>query len=181
MTKKEARKYYRKLREQLSDEQYRNFNQRILKTFSSFDFNKVGVLHCYISMKEKREPDTENIIRWLRGHHPNITTCIPRSAAGGGQMDNVIYDDRTILEENEFGIPEPVDGEHLDAREIDMAVIPMLGFDSQGNRVGYGKGCRPETLKVGLCFFDPVLLIEDTHQFDVPLNRCITPFNLYVF
>lgn len=189
MTKKEARKYYRKKREELTEEQYGQFNHRILKTFSGFDFSRIAVVHTYLTIKEKKEPVTEPIIDWLRINYPRITICVPKTDMEGGHMDNVIYDTTVRFEISEFGIPEPVDGEHLDAGQIDLAIIPMLGFDQEGNRVGYGKGfydrflkyCRQDIIKTGLCFFEPIGFIEDTTQFDVPLSRCITPFNLYVF
>jgi 5-formyltetrahydrofolate cyclo-ligase len=189
MTKKEARKYYRRLREELTDEQYESYNQRIVEAFSAIDLSRVFVIHVFLSIKSIREPDTSRIIAWLRANHPDIMICVPRADMDGGHMDNVIYDEDTILEPNELGIPEPVNGQHLDAKLIDLAIIPTLGFDVRGNRVGYGKGfydrflkyCRPDVKKLGLCFFDPIISIDDTTQFDVPLNSCITAFHTYVF
>jgi 5-formyltetrahydrofolate cyclo-ligase len=70
-----------------------------------------------------------------------------------------------------------------------MVIVPMLAFDRQGNRVGYGKGyydsflkqCRPDCIKVGVCYFEPIAQIDDAGDFDVPLNFCITPQQVYVF
>jgi 5-formyltetrahydrofolate cyclo-ligase len=82
-----------------------------------------------------------------------------------------------------------LDGTITDAIVIDMVFVPLLIFDKQGCRVGYGRGfydkylqqCRPECLKVGFCYFEPIDVIEGTREFDVPLNLCITPNNAYVF
>ena len=71
---------------------------------------------------------------------------------------------------------------------IDMVFVPLLIFDKQGYRVGYGKGfydkylaqCRVDCLKVGFSYFEPIE-IEGTREFDVPLNLCITPNSIYVF
>ena len=65
----------------------------------------------------------------------------------------------------------------------------MLAFDTRGNRVGYGKGfydrylpaCRPDCIKLGFSYFDPVDSVDDAHEFDVPLDLCITPNRTYVF
>ena len=73
--------------------------------------------------------------------------------------------------------------------EIDLVFVPLLAFDKKGFRVGYGKGfydkwlagCRPDCIKVGFSYFEPVESIDDRHEFDVPLNLCITPHNVYVF
>ena len=70
-----------------------------------------------------------------------------------------------------------------------MVILPLLAFDQQGYRVGYGKGfydkflsgCREDCLKVGFSYFEPIETIDDCNEFDVPLDLCITPQNVYVF
>ncbi len=46
------------------------------------------------------------------------------------------------LESNRYGIPEPVCTKQdlLAAQEIDIVLMPLLGFDRQGHRMGYGGG-----------------------------------------
>ena len=40
-----------------------------------------------------------------------------------------------------FHVPEPVGNEiPADPEKIDVALIPLLGFDNVGNRIGYGAG-----------------------------------------
>ena len=36
-------------------------------------------------------------------------------------------------------------------------------------------------LKSGFSYFEPIDSIDDRHEFDVPLDLCITPQNVYVF
>jgi 5-formyltetrahydrofolate cyclo-ligase len=70
-----------------------------------------------------------------------------------------------------------------------LVIIPLLAYDYSGNRVGYGKGyydrflaqCSPNTIKVGLSFFEPVQLVEDVNQHDVRLDYCVTPTKVWVF
>jgi 5-formyltetrahydrofolate cyclo-ligase len=67
--------------------------------------------------------------------------------------------------------------------------MPLLIFDKQGNRVGYGKGfydrflqkCSPNALKVGICLEKPIEQIEDLNEFDVKMDVCITPFGVWRF
>ena len=81
-----------------------------------------------------------------------------------------------------------MDGIEITPEKLDVIFIPLLGFDKQGNRVGYGKGyydrflhqCKPEALKIGLSFFEAeTTLIQDTTEHDVPLDVCVTPTQVY--
>ena len=70
-----------------------------------------------------------------------------------------------------------------------MVLVPLLGFDERGHRVGYGKGfydrflaeCNPKIQKIGLSLFEPVAQIDDTSDFDIPLDACITPNRIWYF
>lgn len=46
------------------------------------------------------------------------------------------------LQENRFGIPEPVSepAQLLAPEALDLVLVPLLGFDSRGNRLGFGAG-----------------------------------------
>ena len=67
--------------------------------------------------------------------------------------------------------------------------MPLLAFDKQGHRVGYGKGfydvflnkCKPETIKIGLSFYEAEDAIDDVFENDVKLDYCITPKTIYTF
>jgi len=71
-----------------------------------------------------------------------------------------------------------------------VVFIPLLAFDTKGNRVGYGAGfydnmlakCKPNCIKVGLSFFDTEKnLIEGVFEGDIPLDYCVTPTQIYTF
>jgi len=70
----------------------------------------------------------------------------------------------------------------------DLVILPLLAYDYQGNRVGYGKGYYdrflaqiPNIPKIGLSFFKPVEQISDIQIWDVTLDYCITPETIYSF
>ena len=44
------------------------------------------------------------------------------------------------LAENSLGIREPVSGVPIPTSMIDLVIVPGLGFDEKGNRLGRGRG-----------------------------------------
>jgi len=46
----------------------------------------------------------------------------------------------TGVEEGYMGIREPVEGMPVPVSDIDLVIVPGLGFDEQGNRLGRGRG-----------------------------------------
>lgn len=85
--------------------------------------------------------------------------------------------------------PNPQTCQKVNVADIDLVIIPLLAFDSHGNRVGYGKGfydrflqdCRPDTLKIGVCLDEAVLRIDDVEAHDIPLDLCISPIGIHLF
>ncbi len=50
-------------------------------------------------------------------------------------------EDREVLHPSTFNVPEPIGHEiPADAEDICAAVIPLIGFDACGHRIGYGAG-----------------------------------------
>lgn len=46
----------------------------------------------------------------------------------------------SLLRRNNFGIWEPVDGETIDASDLDIVITPLAAFDAEHNRIGMGGG-----------------------------------------
>jgi 5-formyltetrahydrofolate cyclo-ligase len=99
------------------------------------------------------------------------------------QMDSYYFEGLHQLEKNTWGIPEPKQGIPTPIEKIDAVIVPLLGFDKKGNRVGYGRGfydkflkmLNPDCLKIGLSFFPPVEKINDVQPYDIPINTIVTP------
>ncbi len=85
------------------------------------------------------------------------------------------------LQPGTFGILEPCDVlETAHPEHMDLIVVPGLGFDSRGHRIGYGKGHYDKLLKltrgykVGLAFHEQLIEEVPNEEHDVPLNLIIT-------
>lgn len=79
-----------------------------------------------------------------------------------------------------YGIMEPTGNTFTNLETIDVAVIPGMSFDSNGNRLGRGKGYYdrflkkiPDVYKIGICFdFQKVDNIP-TGLYDVKMDEII--------
>lgn len=189
MNKTELRKIALKKREQLGEKQGVEMLSKVLEHFSEFDFSNIKIVHVYLPIKRKHEMDTFKVIDFLRAHKPSLLIVVPRSNFKSLEMENVVYDEHTILEENEYGILEPMNGEVIDDNKIDLVICPLLTFDKRGYRVGYGKGfydrflekCRGDVVKIGLSYFEPEEKIEDINDTDVSLDYVISSSRLWKF
>lgn len=189
MTKQQIRNHYLKLRQSLNDSEFNRLNQDLSNTFfSTIDLSTVKTLHLFLPIISKKEPNTWIIIDRLKTDFPSIRISVPKMK-GGNTLINFYFEGRDQIKSNKWDIPEPQSGEVTPTEKIDLVIVPLLAFDLQGNRVGYGKGfydrflkeCRTDCKKVGLSLFDPIEKISDINANDVTLTHCITPKKNYTF
>jgi 5-formyltetrahydrofolate cyclo-ligase len=188
-TKQEFRKLYLQKRMDLSPDAYALSNNDLLIQFQQINFDHIKCISLFLPMLERREPDTFLMIDWLKQNHPSIKLAFPKANFATSSMQHFLDDAALEIDSNDFGVPEPIAGNVIDVKEIDMVIVPLLAFDEQGYRVGYGKGfydrfmaeCKVGALFTGLSFFGPVDAIDDVNEYDMPLHQCITPEKLWVF
>ena len=190
MTKSELRKIYLAKRHALSAEELATNSRQIAdRFFGNIDLTAVKTVHTFIAIEKFNEVGTALIYTRIWLDFPQIRTIAPLANLDSGVMEHFEFDAGTGLIESDWGIREPVGGESVDVAEIDLVLVPLLCFDERGYRIGYGRGfydkflsqCRPDCLKVGLSVFEPVKVIGDADEHDVPLNHCITPENIFSF
>lgn len=187
MIKAELRKTYKSKRQEISNNNIEDLSLDISNQLLKLPIWDYSFYHIFLSIEEQKEVQTEYILNILAGKDKNIV--IPKSDFKTGEMAHFLLTDNTILKKNEYNIPEPVDGIPIDSTMIDVVFIPLLAFDKLGNRAGYGKGfydrflanCKPQTIKIGLSFFEAEPIIEDIMEADVKLDYCVTPQMTYQF
>lgn len=189
MRKDELRILYREKRAALSMKDIIKLQDLILINFQRLPIPFINVLHRFLSAEAKMEINPDPIAEWLSFNNPGLIQAIPRILPGTTVLHHVEYTDETKLVLNKWGIPEPENGLEINPEDIDMVLIPLLAFDQTGQRVGYGKGyydrflanCRPDCIKTGLSFFPAADKITDTNTFDIAMDFCITPDEIYEF
>ena len=189
MTKSDLRTYYKQQRLLLDIPEQERRNQLLCMHFKRISFNQPRRVLAFCAHQQQAEPDPVRLIDYLLQQFPQIQIAYPVVQSTPGWMEAVLPETGTSFQIGKWGIPEPTSGEIWQPDTIDLVLVPMLIADIKGNRVGYGGGyydrflqrTKPEVLKVGICFFEPVESITDTAQFDVPLSCCITPQGLYEF
>ncbi len=96
--------------------------------------------------------------------------------------------DLSVLVPSTFGVPEPIGSEIPVAHgDIDTIILPMLGFDREGRRIGYGAGYYDRFLeknrdlrKIGIAFACQEMEKLPVDVNDIPMD-CIITENGIVF
>ena len=190
MYKSTLRKYFLAKRKATSSKKITEKSQQICNLFfQEIDLKSIKYLHIFLPIKKQNEIDTFLIIKRLQEEYPLINIVVSRSIFDNFEMQHFILEEENLTE-NKWGILEPTGSElEIQPEQIDLVIIPLLAFDKQGNRVGYGKGfydrflqkCSPKALKAGFCLEEPIELIEDLNEFDVKIDICITPHFYFFF
>jgi len=187
MDKKSLRQKAKAERQKLSQEEIEDKSLAIANQLLRIDIWNHLYYHLYLTIEEQKEINTEYILQILAGKDKEIviSKCEFETLA----MTHFLLTDNTKIKKNSYNIPEPVDGIEVPNTKIDVVFVPLLAYDKQGNRVGYGKGfydkffskCKPETIKIGLSFFPPEEKIEDISENDVKLDFCVMPDGVIEF
>lgn len=107
---------------------------------------------------------------------------LPR--VNGVNLDILPYD-RSTLRLGAFHIEEPTGDETCSINDIDLIVVPGVGYDPEGNRVGRGKGYYDRLLgdtratKIGVAYDFQVVDSIETEPHDVGVDIVITETTYY--
>lgn len=94
---------------------------------------------------------------------------------------------------NRFGIPEPIDGERLEAKALTLVLVPLVGFAPDGGRLGMGAGfydrafafCRQRIGQlprlIGIAYSVQEVETLPTDEWDIPLDGVVTEQGLRWF
>ncbi|MEY4494779.1 MAG: hypothetical protein RL570_894 [Actinomycetota bacterium] len=143
--------------------------------------NGASRIACYLPFGT--EPDTELFIDWALENE--IEVLLPVSTSDG-LLNWVSFDGTT--HEGIFGFQE-ASGQIQEPTNIDLAIIPALAVDSNGMRLGKGKGFYDRALLkfeplppvVAVVFEDEILETIPSEAHDHPVDAAVTPSGIQHF
>ncbi len=141
------------------------------------------------------EIDTREVIRWCRENDRQPYLPVIQRSGGRNWMLFGALEAGIEFKPNNLGIPEPVldPDEMLSAEELDLVLVPLVGFDASGNRVGMGGGFYdttfaflremeiPRPLLVGIAHEVQRVERIDAESWDIPLPLVVTNKRVYRF
>ncbi|MDN7012798.1 5-formyltetrahydrofolate cyclo-ligase [Methanoculleus sp. FWC-SCC3] len=125
--------------------------QRLLDLLDGFE-----TVMVYVS--KPLEAETKGLIATL--NRRGVRVVVPIIERETCSLRLSYLPDPSVLIPSTFSVPEPI-GHELPAQpeDVEAVVIPMLAFDAEGNRLGYGAGyydrflCQyPHPKKIGIAF-----------------------------
>lgn len=155
-----------------------------------------SVLACERLLETPEYARSETIMIYLSMPQEVDTTTIALRAWGDGKRvlaPKVSWEQRRMLpieirsltddvRSDAMGLREPIDGMPIPVREIELVIVPGLGFDERGNRLGRGRGFYDRFLSHrdfratagGLAFEDQVVPDVPCDENDAKIDFLVT-------
>jgi 5-formyltetrahydrofolate cyclo-ligase len=153
--------------------------------FQSIPLTEQTIISAYFPVGSELDVSPLVEILWQKGH----SVCLPIIQGSGKPLLFAQWKKTTALEKGQMGIFEPV--EKLEVTP-DILIVPLLAFDTQGNRIGYGQGHYDATiaelrqkksiLAIGMAYAEQaVLLALPTEPHDQKLDFVVTQQRIFDF
>lgn len=136
------------------------------------------------------ELPTRSLIAALRQR--GVRVLVPRLRPQAGRMDMVMLSKREAIHSHRGRkrLTQPLGGRCVASRSIDVLVLPLVGYDLHGTRLGSGGGyydrwlarCRPRARRIGWGFsLQQVPNALPRESWDKPLHAVCTERGLRYF
>lgn len=175
MRKSELRKTIRERKRQFTQKQLDELSLSVITKLKEHKlFKSAKRVFLYYSLPD--EVNTHELIRNLADKKIVLPKVIDDR-----NMILCEYNSPLDMTIGAFNIMEPTGNIFTDYDNIDIAIIPGMAFDKDGNRMGRGKGyydrllyLMPHVYKIGICF--PFQLVDHvpTETTDIKMNEVIS-------
>lgn len=181
MEKSALRKIYKERRSHFTSREIEEKSLAIAKQISSLELNGLGSV--FLAIKRFQEIET----RFIKEAVTDCEFAAPKME--GLDLRHFLLNKNMVLETNFWGIPEPISGDEVFSEDFDFVIVPLLAYDTKGNRVGYGKGiydrflaqCSTDCQYIGVSYFEPEAELIETIEADISLDMVVTPNNIHRF
>lgn len=176
-SKSELRKEVRLRKKQYTETELRELSHGIVGKLLNLNILKTAktvMLYCSLS----DEVYTLDLIHQLKAEGKTIVLPV---VTGEAEMEIRRYDSDADLRVGSYNILEPCGEAYADISSIDVIIMPGMGFDKSGNRMGRGKGYYDRFLKetagiykIGICFPFQIFSSIPTEEHDIPMDIVIS-------
>lgn len=183
---KQSKNYVRKLllgrRNSLKPEEIKEKSRIIIEKLKGLNqFKNAGIILAY--MYTRSEVVTGDLINEVI--KDGRTACLPLVVEDQKRLDVFrIYNLETDVHAGNYGIyePEPLPERRVELDELELVIVPGVGFDIRKNRIGYGRGyydklmenLRPDIVKIGLAYECQVVSELPVEKTDIKMDIIVT-------
>jgi 5-formyltetrahydrofolate cyclo-ligase len=148
------------------------------KVVSLPEFSSARTIAGYVAKQD--EVQTDQILRMALSMGKRV--LVPKTNSSTVSLSFHRIGDLGDLRPGTFGILEPAaDAPQVPISQSDLVLIPVVAWDGEGHRVGYGKGYFDRELKskgkapgIGLAFESQRQEVIPPELTDVPLDMIVT-------
>ena len=175
-----------KLRKSFGQKTIDNLSVKIAnELIKSFDFTNKNI-HLFLPIEKKNEVNTWYLYNSISSYSKISTSLYDKYE---GKWKCISFKNKTEFTTTAFNVPIPCEFEYSNWKEIDFIIVPLLVFDINGHRIGYGKGIYDHILdsidsnciKIGVSILNISEEKIDSEPHDISLNYCQTPSILHHF
>lgn len=186
-SKQQLRTALRRTRRQLTvDEQALSAEQLMIQLSKQFAFSKADTMAVYLSADG--ELDLGPTIQWL--WQQGVSLVLPIVQGKDRPLLFARYSPNEPLHCNGFGIAEPLQKDYVAVQQVTHVLMPLVGFDRRGYRLGMGGGFYDRTFAIDAKQSRPHLIgiahecqrVEEvpTDPWDIPLDCIVTSLRCYM-
>lgn len=177
MLKAELRKNIRERKRQFTSKMLGELSLMLInKLLENDKIKEANTILMYYSMPD--EVNTHQVVDTLVALGKKVLLPV---VINGEELEIREYKDKNDLKEGiAYHIMEPVGEKYNDYKNIDVAVVPGMSFDDNGNRLGRGKGYYdrflkqiPQAYKIGICFYFQKVEAVPTEKTDIKMDEVI--------
>lgn len=183
MTKNELRKQILNDRDTMAEDEVKQKSAKINSSLAAMtDFSAVMVF-----LPTGSECDIWDYIRYLLSKDVAVyaPVCVTKTEIRPARIRDL--DNDLQLGKYDILVPKEEGRQYIDPEDLDAVIVPGVGFDEKGNRLGFGGGyydrflpkTRPSCRKIAVCY---KLQIKDqvfAEKHDFPVDVIVTEDAVY--